>query len=139
MLYHWQREEDVGKDYEYAQFNKKINVVEFSVIEYEENLIDLDVSWSKEETYYFWDLCKLYDLRFIVIHDRYEPSYNRSIEDLKNRYYTISRRILEVNIYWLFIDHLFIDKKTSWSSNTQERIFIRTRNEAPSLSGTQFV
>ena len=34
-LYHWQRKEDTEKEYEYAQFNKKINVVEYSDEEYE--------------------------------------------------------------------------------------------------------
>ena len=33
-LFHWQRKEDTEKDYEYAQFNKKINVVEFNDEEY---------------------------------------------------------------------------------------------------------
>jgi len=42
---------------------------------------------------------KKFDLRFIIIHDRYDTCYNRSIEDLKNRYYTVSRRILEVSLY----------------------------------------
>jgi DNA methyltransferase 1-associated protein 1 len=33
-LSHWQRKEDVNKDYEYAQFNKKINMIEFTEEEY---------------------------------------------------------------------------------------------------------
>lgn len=96
VLYHWQREADVHKDYEYAQFNKQINVIEYNDNEYENYIADLDLTWTKEETAYLWELCKQFDLRFIVIHDRYDSSYNRSIEDLKNRYYTVSRRILEV-------------------------------------------
>ena len=59
---------------------------------------DLDATWTKEETDYFWELCKCYDLRFIIIHDRYDESFNRSVEELKNRYYSVSKRILEVDL-----------------------------------------
>jgi DNA methyltransferase 1-associated protein 1 len=38
LLTHWQREEDVHKDYEYAQLNKKINIVDFTKEEYDEYL-----------------------------------------------------------------------------------------------------
>lgn len=34
-LSHWQREEDVEDDYEYAQLNKHINIVDFTNEEYE--------------------------------------------------------------------------------------------------------
>jgi DNA methyltransferase 1-associated protein 1 len=56
----------------------------------------MDNSWTKEETDYFWDLCKTYDLRFIIIQDRYDEKYNRSVEELKNRYYSVCKKILEV-------------------------------------------
>jgi len=101
ILYHWQREEDIKKDYEYAQFNKKINIIEYSEDEYMQFISDLDHSWTKNETDYLWNLCKQFDLRFIIIHDRYDSGYNRSIEDLKNRYYTVSRKILEVSLYFI--------------------------------------
>lgn len=34
-LFHWQRKEDTEKDYEFAQYNKRINVVEYNEEEYE--------------------------------------------------------------------------------------------------------
>ena len=38
-----------------------------------ESLIKADsAGWSKEETDYLLDLCELYDLRFVVITDRYQ-------------------------------------------------------------------
>jgi len=40
-----------------------------------------------------FDLCERFDLRFIVIHDRF-PNPNRTIEDLKERYYSIARQVL---------------------------------------------
>jgi DNA methyltransferase 1-associated protein 1 len=101
-LSHWQRKEDVDKDYEYAQFNKKIQTVDFSDEEYNSHLKELDPGWTLEETKYLWELCKQFDLRFIVIHDRYEfpcsgqTNSQRTIEELKDRYYSVSRKLLEV-------------------------------------------
>jgi DNA methyltransferase 1-associated protein 1 len=95
ILAHWQRFEDVDKDYEYAQFNKKIKLVEFTPEEYENLIKDMDSLWSYEETMYLWELCRQFDLRFIPIHDRYDSKYNRTVEDLKDRYYSIARKILE--------------------------------------------
>lgn len=39
------------------------------------NVIAKDPDWSREETDYLLDLCELYDLRFIIIADRYEVSH----------------------------------------------------------------
>lgn len=55
----------------------------------------MDRSWTYEETMYLWNLCKQFDLRFIVIHDRYDEKYNRTIEELKHRYYSIAKILLE--------------------------------------------
>lgn len=96
-LHHWQRLEDIKKDYEYAQFNKNINIVSLKKDEYESYCNDLDPSWTWEETDYLWDLCRNYDLRFIVIQDKYnfEGKQDRSVEELKERYYSICRKVLE--------------------------------------------
>lgn len=96
QLKHWQRVEDIKKDYEYAQYNKKINVVNIKKDEFEQFSNELDPSWSWEETEYFWDLCRSYDLRFIIIQDRYNFSgKDRSVEELKERYYSLCKKILE--------------------------------------------
>ena len=58
----------------------------------------MDHSWNKEETKYLWDLCEQYDLRFYIIHDRYDDKYERTIEDLKHRYYSVAKRIVEINL-----------------------------------------
>ena len=92
---HWQRTEDVDKDYEYAHFNKKINIVEYTQEEYDKFIKDLDPYWSQEETNYLWDLCRRFDLRFITVHDRYDENYNRTIAELKHRYYSVARKVLE--------------------------------------------
>ena len=66
--------------------------------------------WTREETDYLFELCKTYDLRFLIIADRYDyDGKSRSIEvmhhchfracscqiqDLKERYYSVTRKIL---------------------------------------------
>jgi len=118
---HWQREEDVDKDYEYAQFNKKIKLVEFTQEEYENLIKELDPSWSFEETVYLWDLCKQFDLRFPIIHDRYDWHVNRTIEELKDRYYSISRRILvHKNIH----DHPILKSGYNYEQEMKRRAYL---------------
>ncbi|CAJ0824193.1 6479_t:CDS:2 [Entrophospora sp. SA101] len=61
------------------------------------NIEDQDRDWSKEETDYLFDMCRKYDLRFIIIHDRYDfPNKIRTIEDLKERYYSVCKKILQI-------------------------------------------
>ncbi|KAK6941120.1 DAMP1, SANT/Myb-like domain [Dillenia turbinata] len=73
QLYHW-----------------SVDVIKYTDEEYEKYLTD--PAWSKEETDQLFDLCERFDLRFIVIADRFPSS--RTIEELKNRYYGVSRTIL---------------------------------------------
>jgi hypothetical protein len=61
----------------------------------------LDPSWTKEETDYLWDLIEKFDGRFLVIYDRYDPKYDRSVEDIKERYYAVCKKILEVEIIFI--------------------------------------
>ena len=92
QLNHWKKLSDT-EDYPFAKFNKSIEMVTYTEEEYTKILHN--PSWSKEETDYFWNLCQIYDLRFIVIQDRYNPSYPpRSVEDLKERFYSLSKEIL---------------------------------------------
>jgi len=54
-----------------------------------------DPDWTKEETDYLWSLCPDFDLRWIIITDRYEwPDKTRTMEDLKDRYYSCVRGLL---------------------------------------------
>lgn len=63
-------------------------------------------SWKREETDHLFDLCRRFDLRFIVIHDRWDAARfpGRSVEDLKERYYDIVNLLnrvylLQLNLY----------------------------------------
>ena len=100
--------------YQYAEFNTNSGVYSYSNDEYIQYLRDDD--WTKEETDYLMELCAAYDLRFVVIHDRYDwaaaqaaslpgststmlpPAKNRTMEDLKARYYAICRRLIRSRI-----------------------------------------
>jgi len=75
-------------------FRKKITVFEYSPEQYEK-YFNKDPSWTKEETDLLWDLCKRLDLRFVVIADQFPGE--KTIEDLKERYYSISKKLLELN------------------------------------------
>ncbi|RKP10822.1 hypothetical protein THASP1DRAFT_27418 [Thamnocephalis sphaerospora] len=95
VLYHWINEADESTDRSFAGFNNVVDVVEYNEDEYARLLIDRD--WSKDETDYLFDMCKRFDLRFIVIADRYDfEGKSRDIEEIKDRYYTVSRRILKL-------------------------------------------
>lgn len=48
--------------------------------------------WTKEETDQLFDLCERFDLRFVVIADKFPSS--RTVEELKNRYYSGNLPIL---------------------------------------------
>ncbi|KAG0310205.1 swr complex subunit [Dissophora globulifera] len=71
ILHHWEKTRtDPNEEYRFYKFNKAINLNEFTSDEYTSHLQDSD--WSLEETNYLWDLCRRFDLRWVVIQDRYE-------------------------------------------------------------------
>ena len=89
--------DEVALDEAWAPFNTSSQVFHYTTEEYTQYLTDSD--WTRDETDYLIDMCEMYDLRFIVIADRYEwPGSHRTIEDLKARYYTICRRLLRERI-----------------------------------------
>lgn len=92
VFHHWRRAEDEGKDYQFAKFNKTVQIPVYSDQEYQLHLARED--WTREETDQLFDLCRRFDLRWFVIHDRYDTrrfstNQKRSIEDMKERYFFI--------------------------------------------------
>ncbi|CAH7675560.1 hypothetical protein PPACK8108_LOCUS10578 [Phakopsora pachyrhizi] len=80
--------------FKFSKYNTKSTVYSYTTEEYYNLLRDDD--WTKEETDYLFDLIETYDLRFPVIHDRYDFfGGNRSIDDLKSRYYSICQRLIQ--------------------------------------------
>ncbi|XP_010679469.1 SWR1-complex protein 4 isoform X2 [Beta vulgaris subsp. vulgaris] len=91
-LYHWVRVVNgvpPTGDYPFAKYNKSVEVIKYTDEEYEKYLTD---PWTKEETDTLFDFCERFDLRFILIADRF-PS-PRTVEELKDRYYNVCRAIL---------------------------------------------
>ncbi|GLU16714.1 hypothetical protein SLE2022_331310 [Rubroshorea leprosula] len=69
---------------------QSVDVIKYTDEEYEKYLTDS--MWTKAETDQLFDLCERFDLRFIIIADRFPTS--RTVEELKDRYYSVSRCIL---------------------------------------------
>ncbi|KAJ7973104.1 SWR1-complex protein 4/DNA methyltransferase 1-associated protein [Quillaja saponaria] len=93
QLYHWVRVVNgvpPTGDYSFAKYNKSVDIIKYTDEEYEKHLTD--PSWTKEETDQLFELCERFDLRFIVIADRFPSS--RTVEELKDRYYSVYRAIL---------------------------------------------
>ncbi|XP_073284859.1 SWR1-complex protein 4-like isoform X1 [Primulina huaijiensis] len=93
LLYHWVRVVNgvpPTGDYSFSKFNKSVDVIKYTDEEYEKCLTD--PAWTKEETDQLFDMCERFDLRFIVIADRFPSS--KTVEELKNRYYSVSRAIM---------------------------------------------
>ncbi|KAG0341259.1 swr complex subunit [Podila horticola] len=83
ILHHWQKTRtDPNEEYRFHKFNKAIELQEFTKDEYKSHLQDPD--WTYEETEYLWDLCRRFDLRWVVIQDRYEwPPQEHDLMALK--------------------------------------------------------
>ena len=94
VLHHWRRAADEGKEYPFGRFNKKIELPTFTDNEYNAHL--QAEGWTRQETDHLLDLCYRFDLRFTVVHDRWDRESfkkKRSIEDLKERYYGICEKL----------------------------------------------
>ncbi|XP_067934765.1 DNA methyltransferase 1-associated protein 1-like [Watersipora subatra] len=96
IFYHWRRNADEGKDYPFAAFNKTAEVMEYTDNEYQLQL-SCD-GWSRAETDHLMELAKRFDLRYIVMHDRWNTDLfpKRSVEDIKERYYNIANTLLKI-------------------------------------------
>ena len=52
---------DVGGDYAFSKYNKKVDMLMYNDEEYE-NLLQFDQEWSREETDHLFDLLARFDL-----------------------------------------------------------------------------
>eukprot|EP00826_Nyctotherus_ovalis_P055938 TRINITY_DN7483_c0_g3_i4.p1 TRINITY_DN7483_c0_g3~~TRINITY_DN7483_c0_g3_i4.p1 ORF type:complete len:337 (-),score=78.67 TRINITY_DN7483_c0_g3_i4:18-1028(-) len=126
-LKHWQKE---GVRYPFAKLGRKLEIVRYSEEEYRELIADINPSWSKEETDLLFQLCENFELRFIVIADRFaqHTEYKRSIEELKDRYFSIAKRLLESRGD---VDNQLVKKPFNFNYEVRrkinlEKIFLRT-------------
>merc|ERR1719370_743771 len=97
VLYHWRRQADEGKEYAFARFNKVCEVPTYTELEFGHHLAT--PGWTRQETDHLMDLASRFDLRFIVMADRWDSNtYSpRSVEDLKERYYSIVEKLERVH------------------------------------------
>ncbi len=96
-LAHWTRgtqANTVDMKYRFEVFDKHLDVISYSDEEYATYLES--TSWSKEETDYLIKMAVTWDLRFFLIYDRWEfdSLEPRTVEMLKDRYYSIARALL---------------------------------------------
>lgn len=94
-LFHWVKAgTDPEADYPFAKYNVQPMSYAYSQDEYTRLLEDKD--WTKDETDYLFSLVKDYDARWYIVHDRYEyeEGPERSVEDLKDRYYSVCRKLV---------------------------------------------
>ncbi|OWZ22148.1 hypothetical protein PHMEG_0003205 [Phytophthora megakarya] len=102
-LSHWGKAHMEQPDYVFARFNVKSETTSYSDEEYEAVLAhheDPMMKWSKQETDLLLKLCQRFDLRWIVVSDKYNSNpiakgAPRSMEDIKYRYYEVTRLLAE--------------------------------------------
>lgn len=90
VLHHWERQEDVQKEYAFKELNKKIRIFKYTTQEYTNLLQATD--WTREQTDELFATCEMFDLRWPVIHDRITSG--KSMEQCKQRYYSVARLLL---------------------------------------------
>ncbi|MFH4979983.1 hypothetical protein AB6A40_006692 [Gnathostoma spinigerum] len=92
-LSHWQRVDklDTAHPYPFARFNKVINIPVYTNEEYDKYLTSN--KWTKEDTAYLFELCRRFDLRWVVIADRWEGSVKKTMEEMKDRFYNVVNEI----------------------------------------------
>lgn len=91
IFHHWRRANEEQKEYPFAKFNKKLNIVTYSNNEYNAHLRTNHSKWSKAQTDHLFDLARRFDLRFVIMADRWDRSNfgTKTVEDLKERYYEV--------------------------------------------------
>jgi hypothetical protein len=78
--------------YTFDKYNRPLEIPEYSDEEYSRVL--QDPRWSREETDHLWGLARQFELRFIVMADRWALPKVRSVEEMKERYYSVGRKLL---------------------------------------------
>jgi DNA methyltransferase 1-associated protein 1 len=100
LLHHWVRAGVEYPEYPFARFNIHLDALDYRRDEDKEDdgnefykKFLQDERWTKSETDALLDLCRIYELRWPVIIDRWIGRFgslsNKKVEDLQHRYYTI--------------------------------------------------
>ena len=99
-LLHWVKVRGES-DYRFSRFNRPIKMRHYTGEQYDAHLIE--PNWTRAETDALMALCQQYDLRFIVVADRYNEEMtatsagrDRTVEELKGRYYGVQCKLLQL-------------------------------------------
>lgn len=104
QLCHWTRvteNSDTVKEYRFAKLNVKLDniIPKYNQTDYE--LFLKCNKWTREETDHLMDLCSRFDMRFIIMHDRWDKQRypnKKSIEDMKDRFYTVHNLLIRARL-----------------------------------------
>ncbi|KAJ2993141.1 DNA methyltransferase 1-associated protein 1 [Globomyces sp. JEL0801] len=101
------------------------SILETFKLEYSEEEYNTHLSnpnWSKEETDYLFHLCSEYNLRFPIIMDRYDQPIQRSMEDIKARYYQVCKKLAAVKT----AGYTFVESKEKLRKEHINKLLSRT-------------
>ena len=94
---HWVRAGVEYPDYPYARFDVHLETVLYNHDEYMQFL--QDPLWTKSETDKLMDVARIHELRWVVIHDRWQDCFPpRPMEDLMYRYYRVAALLAQERI-----------------------------------------
>ncbi|KAL1735974.1 hypothetical protein EV714DRAFT_199715 [Schizophyllum commune] len=91
--------------YFFAKYNTRPPIHRYSEEDVARTLTPTpDEQWNKEETDYLFSMLNEYDMRWYIVHDRYDytgpkkdekqPHKKRTLEDLKERYFSVCRKLI---------------------------------------------
>ncbi|KAI9297615.1 hypothetical protein K502DRAFT_328110 [Neoconidiobolus thromboides FSU 785] len=129
-FYYWVKE---GKEEELNEITKlkntKLSLPKLSLELYESYFKDPD--WTFEECKYLMELCKKFDCRFLVIHDRYEfQEKQRGVEEIKEKFYIIYNKLTQLKENNKTNKIIPFDKNKELQRKKQlSKLFLRSKEE----------
>eukprot|EP01134_Creolimax_fragrantissima_P005669 CFRG5669T1 len=100
-LLHWVKDKEKDNQHPFARLGDMVmtDVPVYTDEEYNTHIKPRSGDWTRAETDELLELCRRFDRRFIIVHDRFvglcaqgkpgTPPVERTIEELKERYYSI--------------------------------------------------
>lgn len=99
QLQHWEKVNTTQKLYAYDELNIKMDILRYTDEQYDLLIEPLAKDWSRDETDELFELYDQFDGRFVVIHDKFS-NQDRCVEDLKKRFYEVSRVLMEFSAFY---------------------------------------
>ena len=82
QMYHWMKSKETNDPYPFSRFNKKPRVIKYDDEEYKKAVQPMASDWDKLETDVLFDLCERFNMRFIVIADRFADELQERIDKI---------------------------------------------------------